>query len=125
MTGLADTFERSCEHWSDAGRNEMEAFYELAKVDYQHLAKAYQWGDAFRSLASDKPGVRLIDVACGSGKFPQALLAYGGIAELAQTMGLKVDYDLLDPSDFSIREAKQALAEPFHAGAEFCCTLQG
>jgi hypothetical protein len=31
---------------------------------------------------------------------------------------------LLDPSEFSVREAKQALASPFHAGAEYCCTLQ-
>ncbi len=38
MTVRADTFERSCEHWSAAGRDEMEAFYELARVDYRYLA---------------------------------------------------------------------------------------
>ena len=41
MTARADTFERSCEHWSDAGRDEMETFYELARVDYRYLAQAY------------------------------------------------------------------------------------
>ena len=35
-----------------------------------------------------------------------------------------LDYDLLDPSEFSLGEAKQALAPPFRAGSEFCCTLQ-
>ena len=130
MTVQTDTFERSCEHWSDAGRDEMEAFYELACVDYRYLAEAYDWTGAFQSLAdrkslSDpKSTVRLIDIACGSGKFPQALLAYAGVADLAQTADLKLDYDLLDPSEFSVREAKQALAPPFHPGAEFCCTLQ-
>jgi len=124
MTGLADTFERSCEHWSDAGRDEMEAFYELARVDYRHLAEAYDWASAFESLASRKSAARLIDVACGSGKFPQALLACTGIADLAQATSFKVDYDLLDPSQFSLREAKQVLASPFHAGSEYCCTLQ-
>ena len=125
MTVQADTFERSCEHWSDEGRDEMEAFYELARVDYRHLAEAYDWADAFQSLQKQKNGARLIDVACGSGKFPQALLAYAGIENLAQTNGdFKVDYDLLDPSPFSVREAKEVLAVPFHAGAEFCCTLQ-
>jgi len=132
MNNLADTFERSCEHWSDAARDEMEAFYELARVDYRYLAEAYEWADGFQSLGGRKSKVRLIDIACGSGKFPEALLAYAGIADLAQSSGMqfdfkldfKLDYDLLDPSEFSVREAKQALAPPFHAGSEFCCTLQ-
>jgi len=121
MTERLDTFERSCEHWSDAGREEMEAFYELARVDYRYLAEAYDWGTAFRDLVKRKGSVRLIDIACGSGKFPEALLEHTGIAELANT---KIDYDLLDPSPFSIREARQVLAPPFHGAAEFCCTLQ-
>ena len=124
MTVHADTFERSCEHWSDAGRDEMETFYELARVDYRYLAEAYDWADAFQSLAGRKSGVRLIDIACGSGKFPQALLTYAHVANLARLADFKLDYDLLDPSLFSLREAKQALASPFRAGAEFCCTLQ-
>jgi SAM-dependent methyltransferase len=120
----ADTFERSCDHWSDAGRDEMESFYELARVDYRYLADAYDWSKAFQSLASRKSTTRLIDVACGSGKFPQALLNHAGIAGLARSADLTIDYDLLDPSAFSIREAKQELTAPFYAGAEFCCTLQ-
>jgi SAM-dependent methyltransferase len=121
---LSDTFERSCEHWSDAGRDEMESFYELARIDYRYLAEAYDWADAFQSLVGRKSGVRLIDIACGSGKFPQALLAHAGIDNLAKIADFKLDYDLLDPSPFSLREARQALASPFRAGAEFCCTLQ-
>ncbi|MFK7830609.1 MAG: class I SAM-dependent methyltransferase [Congregibacter sp.] len=124
MTAKADTFERSCEHWSDAGRNEMEAFYELAQVDYRHLAEAYDWADAFQTLASVNAGVRLADIACGSGKFPQALLQYAGIAHLGHAADVQIDYDLLDPSDFSLREARQALMAPFEPDAEFCCTLQ-
>jgi SAM-dependent methyltransferase len=121
---LSDTFERSCEHWSDAARDEMEAFYELARVDYRYLAEAYDWAAAFKSLGGRKSRVRLIDIACGSGKFPQALLAYAGVADLARSADFKLDYDLLDPSPFSLREAKQALTAPFGVGAEFCCTLQ-
>lgn len=134
MTARADTFERSCEHWSDAGRDEMEAFYELAQVDYRHLAEAYDWAAAFRSLASrrlaDSPvaidgvGLRLVDIACGSGKFPQALSDYAGVAVQVNARDLEIDYHLLDPSEFSLIEARQALASPFVPGAEFCCTLQ-
>jgi hypothetical protein len=124
MTVQTDTFERSCEHWSDAGREEMEAFYELASVDYRYLAEAYHWDEAFQTLANRKSDSRLIDIACGSGKFPQALLACSGVTDLSQVAKFKLNYDLLDPSAFSLREAKKAIATPFHAGSEFCCTLQ-
>ena len=117
----ADTFERSCDHWSDASRAEMEAFYELARIDYRYLAETYNWAGAFEKLFARGESLRLADIACGSGKFPEALLNY---ASLEQISGLKVHYDLLDPSDFSVREAKQVLRPPFHAGAEYCCTLQ-
>ena len=43
MDNSAGTFERSCDHWSEAGRQEMEDFYALASVDYQHLAEAIDW----------------------------------------------------------------------------------
>jgi len=117
----ADTFERSCEHWSAAGREEMEAFYELARVDYRYLAEAFDWAGWFESRAARGGPVRLADIACGSGKFPAALLHHAGIRDVA---GLHVDYDLLDPSDFSVHEARQVLEPPLHPGAEFCCTLQ-
>ncbi|MGI9307784.1 MAG: class I SAM-dependent methyltransferase [Gammaproteobacteria bacterium] len=124
MSARADTFERSCDHWSDAGRDEMDAFYELARVDYRYLAEACDWAGAFRAVAAHTRQPRLIDVACGSGKFPQALLKHAGLAAFASDTTAAIDYDLLDPSDFSVREARQALAAPFQAGAEFCCTLQ-
>lgn len=59
--------------------------------------------------------VRLLDVACGSGRFPTALLAAGLEEALPQTV---VATDLLDPSPFSIAEARAALAPPFAADAE-------
>lgn len=134
MNARADTFERSCDHWSDAGREGMESFYELARVDYRYLAEAYDWAAAFAAVAAAAGGAdsaRLADIACGSGKFPQALLRHAGIdnstaaaADAAPAAGFTLDYDLLDPSAFSLREARQELAAPFRAGAEFCCTLQ-
>jgi SAM-dependent methyltransferase len=121
MNETADTFARSCEHWSENARDEMEAFYELAKVDYRYLAEAYDWSAGLQALASRKPGLRLIDVACGSGKFPEALLEHSGLGAIR---GIDVHYDLLDPSAFSVQEAKQVLASPFRPAKEFYCTLQ-
>ena len=123
MANSADTFERSCDHWSEAGRPEMEDFYALASVDYRHLAKAIDWNAWFRARqkAVGTRSLRLLDVACGSGKFPAALASD---ADISSATASPVDYALLDPSSFSISEARQALAAPFQAGAEYEMTLQ-
>ncbi len=95
----------------------MEAFYALATEDYRQLALAADWPALLGERARD--GWRLLDVACGSGKFPTALLAHSDLSGLPS-----VTYDLLDPSDFSVQEAKGRLAPPFTPGAELVCTLQ-
>ena len=69
------TFQRSCEHWSEAGRAEMDHFYALAAVDYKYIANAINWG-RWLEEQQKKVGQRqlkLLDIACGSGKFPRAL----------------------------------------------------
>ena len=112
-----DTAQRSLDHWSEAGRAEMEAFYALAVEDYRQLALARDWAADLRERAVDGR-VRLLDVACGSGKFPAALLASGLPTEP------RVDVDLLDPSAFSIAEARAVLAPPFAPAAEHETVLQ-
>lgn len=106
-----DTADRSLEHWSEAGRTEMEAFYALATEDYRQLALAADWDAELRSRAVDGV-VGLLDVACGSGKWPAALLKAG--------LGhdLRVEVDLLDPSAFSLAEARAVLAPPFVGAAD-------
>ncbi len=112
----ADTASRSLAHWSEAGRREMDAFYAYAALDYVQLAGVLPWGELLAGLAARRGDGRLtlLDVACGSGKFPSALLRH---ADLAPLSGVRVDYDLLDPSAFSLAEAAGVLAPPFHAGA--------
>lgn len=108
-----DTAARSLAHWSEAGRREMEAFYALATLDYQQLAGVLDW----RAVLAGGP--TLLDVACGSGKFPAALLRHADIAGLDP-----VAYDLLDPSAFSIAEAARELAPPFAERARFETTME-
>lgn len=118
-----DTFARSCAHWSEAGRRGMEDFYALASVDYRHLAEARDWKAWFEQQQSrvGSRHLRLLDVACGSGKFPAALLRHSAVPDAAIQ---PVDYALLDPARFSIDEARAALAPPFVPGAEYEATLQ-
>lgn len=120
---MADTFERSCEHWSEARRGEMEDFYALATVDYRHLAEHRDWKawlEARQESAGER-ALRLLDVACGSGKFPAALLRHGAVAD-ARVKPIR--YDLLDPSAFSIAEARRVLELPFVPAGEHETTLQ-
>lgn len=112
-----DTAQRSLDHWSEAGRAEMQAFYALAGEDYRQLVAARDWGADLAGHAVDGR-VRLLDVACGSGKFPTALLAAGLPTQPV------IDVDLLDPSAFSIAEARQTLSSPFVAAAEHEVFLQ-
>jgi Methylase involved in ubiquinone/menaquinone biosynthesis len=103
----------------------MEQFYALASEDYRQLALAHDWAAWLKAKESALQGaearLRLLDVACGSGKFPSALLKYAGIADA----GLRpIDYDLLDPSAFSLSEARAVLEPPFEAGAGFESRLQ-
>lgn len=120
---MSDLLARSSAHWSEAGRAGMEAFYRLATDDYRHLALARDWRALFedaQARAGDRP-LRLLDVACGSGKFPVALARHAGLAEARIR---PVDTALLDPSAFSIAEARAALPAPFRAVAEHETTLQ-
>ncbi len=120
---MTDTVSRSLAHWSEERRSEMDAFYRLASKDYRHLAEARDWPAWFKARADGAQGrpLRLLDVACGSGKFPNALVDHAGLGEA----GLEqIDYDLLDPSSFSVAEAKAALRAPFRPAGEHVCTLQ-
>ncbi len=95
----------------------MQAFYALATEDYRQLAGARDWAADLGGHARDGR-VRLLDVACGSGRFPAALLAAGLPASPA------VMVDLLDPSAFSIAEARAVLAPPFVVAGEHEVFLQ-
>ncbi|MDO9377533.1 MAG: class I SAM-dependent methyltransferase [Nocardioidaceae bacterium] len=112
-----DTADRSLAHWSEEGRTGMEAFYELATEDYHQLTLAADWATLLRDRAHEN--WTLLDVACGSGKFPTALQKY---VDLQGVPG--VLYDLLDPSPFSVAEARSVLAPPFVPRRDIVSTLQ-
>jgi len=120
---MKDTFIRSCEHWSERSRNEMQNFYTLASIDYKHLAERFEWKKWLEIHQANvgQRRLKILDVACGSGKFPSALFQF---AKLADARILPVEYALLDPSSFSIAEARKVLKLPFEASFEFETTLQ-
>ncbi|MCD2191835.1 class I SAM-dependent methyltransferase [Actinomycetospora endophytica] len=120
MSQQGTTEQRSLAHWAEPRRAGMEAFYALAIEDYREMVAAREWAADLRGHA-DHGRVRVLDVACGSGKFPAELVRQG----LAGAVGdLRVELDLLDPSPFSIREARSVLRPPLVAAAEHEVRLQ-
>jgi SAM-dependent methyltransferase len=120
---MTETARRSLDHWSADKRAGMEAFYVLAGADYRHMAAALDWRGWFEDrqhAAGDRP-LRLLDVACGSGKFPTALVRDAGLAEAAIR---PVAYSLLDPSSFSISEARASLSPPFEPDRDYEIPLE-
>ncbi|MEN0066435.1 MAG: class I SAM-dependent methyltransferase [Myxococcota bacterium] len=115
-----DTEDRSLAHWSEARRAEMDAFYRVATLDYRELVRAWSHTARLAQATSDAP-LRILDVACGSGKFPAALREVDAIQALAP--GALV-LDLLDPSSFSVEEAAASLTAPMKAGRRLVHTLQ-
>jgi len=116
-----DTFDRSLAHWSEDGREEMEAFYAVATQDYRELAEAWDWAGWLTKRLEGQDEVRILDVACGSGKFPRALRRHTALGDLE---GTPLVLDLLDPSAFSLEEAAASLAPPMRAGRRFEVKLQ-
>ena len=118
-----DLLERSTAHWSEERRAGMDAFYRLATDDYRYLAEAREWAGWLTDAQADAGGrgLRLLDVACGSGKFPNALVEHAGVAKAGL---MPIATDLLDPSAFSIAEARAALPAPFVPASEHESTLQ-
>lgn len=113
-----ETFARSMAHWSEDGRAGMEDFYTFARQDYRVLAEALDYAALLAGVRRPGHALRVLDVACGSGKFPEALRTHATLGEEP------VRYALLDPSPFSLAEAARVLGPPFEVAETYECTLQ-
>ena len=102
----------------------MRAFYAFAALDYELLVGIADWGSVLgraHGRRGNSEPLSLLDVACGSGRFPSALLAGVDLSALEES---GVAYDLLDPSPFSLSEAAGELRAPFAPAARFETTLE-
>jgi SAM-dependent methyltransferase len=120
MPQQGTTEQRSLSHWAEDGRAGMEAFYALAAEDYRQMVAARDWAADLRGHATEGRA-RVLDVACGSGKFPAELMRRG-LADAVD--GTRVEIDLLDPSAFSIAETRSVLGAPFSVRAEHELRIQ-
>lgn len=90
--------------------------------DYWQLAQRFDWSSTFLSQYQQAKGssLRLLDVACGTGRWLEAFRHYIQLDE-----GIKdIAYDCLDPSASSIWRASQKIHPPFKQGTQYVNTIQ-
>ncbi len=90
--------------------------------DYWQLAQGFDWSSTLLSqYHRGKPSsLRLLDVACGTGRWLQAFSHY-----IQLDPGINdITYDFLDPSASSISQASQKIHPPLQRGTQHVNTVQ-
>ena len=93
---------------------ETDLWFRVATRDYTELINAFDFCKLFSNYP---PPIELLDVGCGTGKFPSMLSFH-----LPQN--LHVQYDYLDPSQHSLNELTNALPNPFTPRTALKTTLE-
>ncbi|WP_324235592.1 methyltransferase [Okeania sp.] len=91
-------------------------------IDYWQLAQRFDWAGTFLSKyhQSENSSLRLLDVACGTGRW---LKAFNYYIQLDEKIG-NILYDFLDPSETSIAQASQKIHLPLQQGNQYISTIQ-
>ncbi len=105
--------ELSTEYYQE-GKLEKELWFQVATRDYTELISAFDFNSCFSRFETP---IELLDVGCGTGKFPSML------ASLLPSH-IQVQYDYLDPSQHSLDELRKSLTSPFAARTAFNSTLE-
>lgn len=96
------------------GTLEKDIWFQVAERDYTELIQAFDFDTFFSSF--DTP-ITLLDVGCGTGKFPTMLCPH--ISDR-----LHIQYDYLDPSQHSLDELQKSLTPPFVPQTALRTTLE-
>ena len=91
-------------------------------IDYWQLAQRFDWSGTFLSQyhRGKSSSLRLLDVACGTGRWLQAFRHYIQLDEGIE----KIVYDFLDPCASSISQASERIHAPFGRGTQYVNTIQ-
>ncbi|NEQ96344.1 MAG: methyltransferase domain-containing protein [Cyanothece sp. SIO2G6] len=96
-------------------------------VDYWQLARQFDWSGTFFKQYQQKleqqtqsSSLRLLDVACGTGRWLQAFHHYIQLDEAIES----IIYDALDPCESAIVQVQQKMHPPFQQGTQCVSTIQ-
>lgn len=110
----AANLQRSLQYYQEGVLNP-EAWFEIVEGDYRQLLETVNWNRLFEG--SPFP-LQLLDIGCGTGKFPRMLRS-------RLRRETPIFYDFLDPSDFSLTMCRKALAPPYRPRHAIHATFEG
>jgi SAM-dependent methyltransferase len=96
--------------------------------DYRQLAQRFDWQKVFSSLYNGHlqktpTTIRLLDVACGTGRWIQAFLYYVE-SQISQLGKGEMVYDLLDNSESALLQAVEKIRSPLKLGTQYISPIQ-
>ncbi len=105
--------QRSLQYYQK-GVLQPEAWFKIVEQDYRQLIAAINWLEVFKPPRTE---FHVLDVGCGTGRFPSLLRS-----QLPST--LRIHYDYLDPSHYSLAMCQKALQPPFIPHNSWQTTLE-
>lgn len=98
------------------GALDTERWSKIAELpDYNSLLSEFDWATVFSSRTGE---LTLLDCGCGPGHFPKAL------NDQLQLEDVTIQYDTVDPSEYSLTTHRRNLQLPFIARNSFNSTIQ-
>jgi SAM-dependent methyltransferase len=83
---------------------DLERWFQVANKDYATLLAALDFDALF---PKHRPQLRLLDVGCGTGRFPEMM------HPLLPNHNQSIDYDFVDPSAYCLEMMPQSLLQPY------------
>lgn len=108
---------------SDSGIQERHPQDTDPVKDYWELSRNFDWQGVFKAQIQKHPGpVKLLDVACGTGRWLSALRHYIPLEQAPKS--IVYVYDCIDPCATSIEQVSRNLPSYFHLGKQYINTIQ-
>jgi ubiquinone/menaquinone biosynthesis C-methylase UbiE len=91
-------------------------------ADYRQLAHGFDWQTLFIET-QNSDNKRLLDVACGTGRWLQTFTDYLG-EKIADSHPNQIHYDLLDYSESALLQTRDKIRVPFQLGKHYVSSIQ-
>lgn len=105
-----DTQNRNQQIYS--GKLDLDAWFKIVSIDYECLIDELDWNNLFGQ------NITLLDIGCGTGKFPELLASHFNPQS-------HITYDILDPSDYCLQQwAKINNHPPYFVRNSYHSTLE-
>ena len=105
--------QRSLQYYQK-GVLQPEAWFRIVEGDYRQLIAAINWQKVFPPQHDD---FQLLDIGCGTGRFPKML-------QPLLPDAIRIQYDYLDPSHYCLATCKDTLKPPFLPRHNWQTTLE-